>query len=579
MQTINAIRKIIGKSENPKLIADVFEFSKQAYKEKFRASGENYIEHATRVASILSRMGLDVVTIAAALLHDIADDMPMSSQKIQLYEIEKKFGKEIAYLVEKISGLPKIRYSLTININEKKLFTKEKIENLRKMFLALAEDLRVVLIELVSRLDGLNSLSHLAENQQKLYALETLEIFVPVANRLGLAEIRRRLEDLSFYYLFPEKFKWIEINIKEPFEKREIYLKKFIPRLKKILKSERIKFLDINWRAKSYWSTYQKLIKKDMNFEKIHDLLALRIIVKDIQDCYRVLGVIHKYYQPISEEINDYIAKPKVNGYRSLHTTIFSDKEKTTEIQIRTDQMHKEAEYGVCAHWSYKEKIDIEREKDKFVWTKKIPEFWKTFKIDFFSKQVFTFTPKGDVVVLPKGATPIDFAYAIHSEIGNRCELSKIGEKIVPLSHCLENGDIVKIITNKKKKPSPDWLRFVKTNMARSHIKKETEREEPLFNFPIPVFIKKKILEISEKVKKKKSEKELIKKEGPKQIYLAGQKGMLITKAKCCNPGPEDKVRAYITKHRSAVLHRTACENFKKLAENSPDRVINASWE
>ncbi|MDP2741724.1 MAG: HD domain-containing protein [bacterium] len=579
MRTINAIQKIIEKSSDPKLIADVFEFSKQAYREKFRASGENYLEHTTRVAFSLNRMGLDTVTVAAALLHDVADDIPLSSQNIQLHEIEKRFGKEIAYLVEKISGLPKIRYSLTININEKKLFSKEKIENLRKMFLALAEDLRVVLIELVSRLDGLNFLHHLPEEKQKLYALETLEIFVPVANRLGLEEIKRQLEDLSFYYLFPERFKWLEINIKEPFEKREAYLRKFIPRLKKILKSERIKILDINWRAKSYWSTYQKLAKRDMNFERIHDLLALRIIVKDVQDCYRVLGAIHKYYQPISEEINDYIAKPKLNGYRSLHTTIFCDKEKTTEIQIRTDQMHKEAEYGICAHWSYKEKIDLEKEKDKYIWTKEIPTFWKTFKIDFFSKQVFAFTPKGDVIVLPKGATPIDFAYAIHSEVGSHCESAKIGEKIVPLSHCLENGDIVKIITNKKKNPSADWLMFVKTGLAKSHIKKQTEQNEPLFRFPIPIFIRKKILEISELTKKKREEKELMKKEGPRQIYLAGQKSMLITKAKCCNPGPEDKVKAYITKYRSAVLHRTACENFKKLAEKSPNRVIDASWE
>lgn len=579
MRTINAIQKIIDKSSDPKLIADVFEFSKQAYKEKFRASGENYIEHATRVAFNLSHMGLDTVTVATALLHDIADDIPMSSQKIQLNEIEKRFGKEISYLVEKVSGLPKIRYSLAINLNEKKLFTKERIENLRKMFLALAEDLRVVLIELVSRLDGLNSISHLAEEKQKLYALETLKIFVPVANRLGLGEIKRQLEDLSFYHLFPEKFNWIETNIKEPFEKREAYLKKFIPRLKKILKSERIKIVDINWRAKSHWSVYQKLVRHNMDFEKIHDLLALRIIVKDIQGCYRVLGAIHKYCRPISEEINDYIAKPKLNGYRSLHTTVFFDKEKITEIQIRTEQMQKEAEYGVCAHWSYKEKIDLEKEKEKFNWVKEIPTFWKTFKIDFFSKQVFAFTPKGDVIVLPKGSTPIDFAYAIHSEIGNHCESAKIGDKIVPLSYYLENGDIVKIITNKNKKPSSDWLRFVKTSLARSFIKKATEQNEPIFKFPIPVFIKKKILEISELTKKKRGEKELIKKEGPRQIYLAGQKSMLITKAKCCNPTPEDKVKAYITKHRSAVLHRTACENFKKLAEKSPNRVIDASWE
>ncbi|TSC95143.1 MAG: GTP pyrophosphokinase [Parcubacteria group bacterium Licking1014_1] len=579
MREINSIRKIIERSSDPKLIADVFEFSKQAYKEKFRASGENYIKHAARVALSLNRMGLDAVTIAAAFLHDIADDMPISSQKIHLHEIEKRFGKEIAYLVEKISELPKIRYSLTININEKKLFTKEKIENLRKMFLALAEDLRVVLIELVSRLDGLNSLRHLPEEKQKLYALETLEIFVPIANRLGLGEIRRQLEDLSFYYLFPEKFKWLEINIKEPFEKRETYLRRFVPRLKKILKSEKVKFLDVNWRAKSYWSACQKLLKRDMDFEKIHDLIAIRIIVKDIQSCYRVLGIIHKNFEPISEEINDYIAKPKPSGYRSLHTTVFCEEEKITEIQIKTEEMHKEAEYGICAHWSYKEKIDLEKEQEKFSWVKEVPTLWKTFKIDFLKRQIFIFTPQGDVIALPKGSTPIDFAYAIHSEIGNHCESAKITGKIVPLSHLLENGDIVEIITNQKRKPSHDWLKFAKTNLAKNHIKKFAEKKESSFKIPIPHFIKKRVLEIAERLQKRKEEKIKIKKEKPKQIYLAGQKGILVHVAKCCNPQPEEEVRAYLSQHRAAVLHKISCSNFKKIAEKFPEKIIDASWK
>lgn len=573
------IQKIIKKSSDPQLIENAFEFAKQAYREKFRASGENYIEHALRVASQLDQMGLDPTTIAAGLLHDIADDIPDSAKRVEIVAIEKKFGKEIAFLVEKIADLSKVRYSLVINIKERKIFTKDKIEDLRKMFLALAEDLRVAIIELVSRLDGLNFLNYLSEEQQKLYAIETLEIFVPVANRLGLSQIRRQLEDLSFSYLFPKKFKWLEENIKEPFVKREKYLRKFIPHLKEIFKKERVKIIDINYRAKSYWSCYHKLIRHDMDFNKIHDLLALRIIVADIENCYRVLGIIHKYFKPISEEINDYIAKPKPNGYRSLHTTVYSNENTITEIQIRTDQMDKEAEYGVCAHWSYKEKIDLKKDSEKFNWVKEVPNFWKTFKIDFFKNQIFVFTPRGDVIILPKNSTPIDFAYAVHSEIGNHTEAAKIGGKIVPLSYALKNGDIVEIITNKRRMPSRDWLRLVKTSLAKSQIKKIVEENESGFKIPFAGFIKKKIIEISEVAKKLKEGKQKIRAGKPRQIFLAGQKGMMVHIAKCCNPQPEDKVKAYLTKYRAAVLHRTSCENFQKLAKKFPDKIIDASWE
>ncbi|MCX6719617.1 MAG: HD domain-containing protein [Candidatus Staskawiczbacteria bacterium] len=574
----NDIQKIIKKSSNPKLIEEAFEFAKEAYKGKNRISGENYIFHAVRVAQMLNNMGLDPTTTAFGILHDLVDDVPDSTRNAEIKSIEKKFGKELSQLIRHISELRKIRYSLSIGVREKKTFTREKIENLRRMFLALSGDLRVVLVELVSRLDGLNLLHYLPEDQQKVYALETLQIFVPVANRLGLNEIRRNLEDTAFLYLFPDRFKWLKENIKEQYEERETYLKKFIPHLKKIFKKERVVVLDINYRAKSYWSTYQKLLKHDMDFNKIHDLLALRIIAPDVESCYKILGIMHKHFKPISEEINDYIAKPKRNGYRSLHTTVFSNQGKVSEIQIRTEEMHKEAEYGVCAHWSYKEKIDLQKQGQSFEWVKDVPEFWKTFKIDFFTNQVFTFTPRGDIIVMTKGATAIDFAYAVHSDIGNHCESAKVGGKIVQLNHVLENGDVVEITTNKNKKPSKDWLRFVKTSLAKSQIRK-TITVEPGFKFPIPGFIKRKFAEFSEASKKKKEEKELIKKGGIKHIYLAGQKGMLIHLAKCCNPQPGDKVKAYLSQRRAAVLHRTSCSNFKKIAEKFPEKIIDASWE
>lgn len=574
------IQKIIKANSDPKLIESAFDFAKEAYKEKYRISGENYLVHAVRVASILNKMNLDPTTVAFGILHDILDDAPGSAKNIEVKEIEKKFGKEMALLIEKISDLSKLRYSLSVGIRDKKTFTREKIENLRRMFLALAGDLRVVLVELVSRLDGLNFLHFLQEDKQKLFALETLRIFVPIASRLGLSELRRNLEDTAFSYLFPDKFKWLKENIQEKYEEREKYLRKFIPRLKKIFKKERIKIVDINYRAKSYWSTYQKLIKYEMHLDKIHDLIALRIIAADIESCYRALGAIHKHFRPISEEIDDYIAKPKPNGYRSLHTTIFAEEEKTTEVQIRTEEMHKEAEYGVCAHWSYKEKVDLRKEGRNFDWLKDAPDFWKTFKIDFFTNQVFCFTPKGDIIVLPKNSTPVDFAYAVHSDIGNHCESAKISGKIVQLNHILENGDVVEIATNRGKIPSKDWLRFVRTSFAKSHIKKFIGQERPyIFPLSIPGFIKRKIVAISEASKKRRAERQKFGKGGIKQIYLAGQKGMLIHNAKCCNPQQGDKVGAYLAQNRGAVLHKLSCSNFKKIAEKFPEKIIDASWK
>lgn len=573
------IRQIIEKSPNPRIIEDAFEFAEMAYKDKYMVSGENYIHHATRVALALDKMNLDPETIAFGILHDVLDDKSKALRETESKAIEKKFGKEIRQLMEKISEIRKIRYSLEINLKAKKSFTRERFENMRRMFLALASDLRVVLVELMSRLDSLNFLEYLPEDKQKLHSLETLQIFVPIAHRLGLSEIRRKLEDISFAHLFPKKFKWLNENIKEEYEEREKYLQKFIPRLRKMLKKGRVKTVDINYRAKSYWSTYKKLAKKNMDFESIHDLLAVRVIVKDIECCYRALGVIHNHFKPISEDIDDYIAKPKPNGYRALHTTIYSDADKITEIQIKTGEMQKEAEYGICAHWSYKENIDLKKRSKNFEWVQDVSEFWKNFKIDFFPDRVFAFTPKGDIISLPKDSTPVDFAYAVHSDIGNHCEFAKINGKIVQLNRPLENGDIVEISINKNKKPSKDWLRFVKSTMARSHIRKLTSEREGGFKLPIPGFIRRKIIEISEAAKKKKEEKELIKKEGPGQIYLAGQKGMLIHLAKCCNPRPGDKVKAYITQRRAAVLHRTSCENFIKISEKFPEKIVDASWE
>ncbi len=574
----NKINTLLKNTTEPKLLQTAFEFAKHSYEGKKRIFQESYLAHVLDVAEILKNMGLDPQTVAASLLHDVVDDLPLSAQKIQLEEIKKKFGEEIKFLVERTSELGKIRHPLAINFEKKPQITDEKFENIIKMFLAEAKDIRAVLIELVSRLDNLSHLYNLPEEQQKIFALETLKIYVPIAERLGIWEVKSKLEDIAFSYLFPQKYEWIKTYIKKEGEERRKYLKLFAKKLRKILKKERVEIVGIHWREKTYWSTYQKLLKKNMDIEKIHDLLALRIIVNGINNCYKTLGIIHKYYTPLEEEIDNYIAKPKPNGYRALHTTVFSEKGQIAEIQIQTPEMQKEAEYGVCAHWAYKEKVDLMENKEQFELTKEIPQFWKNFKIDFFTNKVFVFTPRGDVIELPKDSTPVDFAYAIHSEIGNHCEAAKVNGKIVNLSQPLKNGDIVEIIVNKKRWPSLDWLRFVKSNLAISQIKKSTAKNFLLFKIPylekIPYFIKRKLFEVSEKIEKKE-----IKKRELKEIYIAGEKGILVTKAKCCRPEPTDEVAAYLSKYRAAVLHKKNCKNLQKLVKKFPEKVVEARWE
>lgn len=566
------LNKLAASIKDPGFIREVFAFAEQKYGSAKRQNfDESYIEHVFNVAEILAGMNVDETTIAAGILHDIADLHNTAENKREaLGELEKKFGKDIAALVERNAELQRIYYSFHAGRKENVL-TPAKAETIRRMFLAIARDLRVVLIDLASRIDGLGKISNLSPEMQKIYATETLEIFVPIANRLGLGEIKRKLEDPAFAVLYSEKYAWLQEHLKEKYEERQKYLKRFIPKLKKILRHEHIDFLDIHFRPKSYWSAYQKLERHQMNFEKLHDLVAIRLIVKDVAACYRTLGILHKHFSPMSGHIQDYIAKSKENGYKSLHTTVFLDNDHISEIQIKTDQMHKEAEYGVCAHWVYKEK---RADKETISWSKEIPELLKTFKIDFFENQIFAFTPKGDIISLPKGATPVDFAYAVHSDIGNHCESAKIHGKIIPLSQELRNGDVVEIITNKNRKPSYDWLAFVKTGFAKNHIKKLAAAIiNPIFF--VPSYVKQKIFgprknlpSVISSPKSKKSE-----------IYLAGQKGVAITMAKCCNPKPGDAAKAYLTKYRAAMLHKVSCDNFQKVSQKYPEKIIEASWE
>lgn len=565
-------QNLIKKSSQPQFLSQVFNFASQLYGDQKWLGGQDfYIDHVLRMATHLQEMGIDETTIAASLLYGAADTSLPIEKKPIIKEIGDKFGPELASLTKRTEELNKIYYSFRVNNTGQ--FDEEKKENLRRMFFAIAKDLRVILVKISSRIDGLNRLDYLSPETKKLYAIETLDIFVPITNRLGLGEVKRNLEDLAFAYLYPEQLSWLKNSIKDKYESRKRYLAKFIPKIKKILKHDHIPVINVDYRAKSYWSTYQKLQRHNMDFEKLYDLVALRIIVKDVATCYKLLGVVHKTFQPLSGQIQDYIAKPKDNGYKSIHTTVFLGKDTVSEIQIRTEEMHEEAEHGICAHWAYKENINLHKNPEYLKLAKEIPEFWKTFKIDFYENLIFVFTPKGDIRVLPKGSTPVDFAYAVHSDIGNHCEGAKIDGKIIPLSHPLASGDIVEIITSPKKKPSQDWLKFVQTSFAKSHIKKIFAATlNPILS--VPTFIKKKVFRIADKPKEEPTPP----KKRPPEVLIGGQKGIAVSFAKCCSPQYGDIARVYLAPHRAAVLHKISCKNFQEIQKKFPEKIIDASW-
>ncbi len=569
------LQKIIKDSPDPKLIKKAYEFAEKAHKGQKRKSGEDYIIHPLYTAFYLCEMKLSPNTVAAGLLHDVVDDTPITQE-----EIKKEFGKDIAFLVQGISKLGKIKYR-----------GKERyIENLRKVFFAMAKDIRVILIKLCDRLHNLETLKYLPTEKAKRIALETLEIYAPISFRLGIRNLTGRLEDAAFPWAYPFEYQQLVKQVKDKYEQRRKYLDKVKPIVAKRLRKERILPIEIHYRSKRYWSLYKKLQRYDQDLNKIYDLVALRIIVKDIKDCYKTIGIIHKLWKPLPRRIKDYIASPKPNGYRSLHTTVFCMNGKITEFQIKTPQMHKEAEYGIAAHWYYSEqkglKAYIRRlitkppEKD-LKWIKQLGEYQEktrdfssdkyleSLKIDFFSNRIFVFTPQGDVIDLPEGATPIDFAYAIHTEVGNLCQQARVDGKIASLNYPLQNGNLVEIITNKNRKPSRDWLKFVKTNLARyrikSSFKEEIKIEKKQIISPVPLPSPKKIAKIkSPKITK---------------IFLAGETGMQTNLAKCCSPQIGDKIIGYITQNSGATIHRAGCKNLKRLQKKWPQKVIEASWK
>lgn len=470
------IERILGviKKKHPEadttMVELAYEMAEKAHQGQKRMSGEDYIQHSLETAYRLAEMDIDMPTIIAGLLHDVPEDTSVS-----LEDVEKDFGKEVAGLVKGITKLGTIKYR----------GLERYAENLRKMFVAIAEDVRVVFIKFADRIHNLQTLYALEPVKQQRIAKETLEIYAPIANRLGMVELQNEMEDMAFQYVYPEEYKWVVETSKKKFDERRREAEKVIKKIKAYLAENGFRPLDIYGRAKRYYSFYNKLLRKDMEIDRVYDLVALRIIVGDVNECYRVLGLIHSLAKPMTGRVKDYIAQPKPNGYRSLHTTVYFEN-KIVEFQIRTKEMDEEAEWGIAAHWEFKhaggKKTKILVETEKLKWIKALmeqsseeyrpEEYLDKIKMDFFKNRIFVFTPKGDVIDLPDGAIPIDFAYHIHTFIGDHATGAKINGQMSNLTNRLKSGDMIEIVVDKKRtKPSEEWLLAVKTNLARDKIK------------------------------------------------------------------------------------------------------------
>lgn len=456
-------------------VARAYVFAEKAHATQKRKSGEPYFNHVRATAEILSEWHMDDATVAAGLLHDTVEDTGTP-----LADITREFGDEIAFLVDGVTKLGQLKYR----------GAERRSENMRKMIIALSQDLRVVFIKLADRMHNMKTLSALPPAKQKRIALETSEIYAPLAYRLGMYSISGELEDLAFSYLSPDEYTWLERTTKEQYAERLSYLESIKPDVEALLKKHNLGPVAIDFRAKRYSSLYRKLLQHTMDLGKIYDLVAMRVIVDTIPECYAVLGVIHEAWPPLPGRIKDYIALPKPNAYRSLHTSVIGPGDKIVEFQIRTKEMHDESEYGVAAHWMYKERgtsepATGEKLASEVTWVRQLREwqdrifgknsdpekFLEAMKVDFFRHRIFAVTPRGEVIDLPMGATPIDFAYHIHSEVGDEASGARVNGTLVPLDHELTSGDMVEIIRQKGKKASEDWLKFVKTAVARDRIR------------------------------------------------------------------------------------------------------------
>ena len=479
MPNVKEIFDLIGKvnKKDGELISKAYELASRAHEGQKRLSGEPYFVHVFETAKTLAKLGMDAQTIAAGLLHDTLEDTPVTEE-----EIKKEFGEDILFLIKGVTKLGSLKYR----------GHDRHVESLRKFFIAMANDLRVVIIKFADRLHNLRTLEYAPEEKRHRIAVESIEVYAPLANRLGMGKLKGDLEDAAFPFAFPKEYMQIEEIIKEKKGLYEKYLTEVSEKLKSELRKNKIKVVEINYRIKHKYSLYKKLLKYNMDIDKIYDIVALRVVVDTVEECYRVLGLVHSLWNPLPGRIKDYIALPKPNGYRSIHTTIFTGLGGIAEIQIRTEEMHAEAAYGIAAHFAYKEQGEkkVRDDKDKFKWIEELKElkyspddpknFFNHLKMDFFNDRIFIFTPQGDVIDMPEDSTPIDFAYAIHSDIGDHTSGAKINGKMSTIFSKLKNGDIVEIATKKDAHPSSKWLENAKTAIAKKHVKSYLEKNSLL---------------------------------------------------------------------------------------------------
>ncbi len=640
IQDIIEKRKEHSRWPDTKLIIKAYNLAKEHHGDQCRKSGEPYIIHPLQVAYILADIGLDDSTIAAALLHDVVEDTDLTNE-----DIVKEFGQEIADMVAGVTKLGKLQFTTT---------EEQQVEDYRKMFLAMGKDIRVILIKLADRLHNMRTLKYLSRERQIANAKETMELYAPLANRLGVYSLKWELEDLAFKYLYPEEYHEIVEGLDKKREERLKFIEKIINDIRGELKRQKID-AEVTGRAKHLYSIYRKMQRDNKTLDQIYDLFALRILVNSVKDCYAALGVVHEMYNPMPGRFKDYISVPKKNMYQSIHTTLLGEKGTPFEIQIRTWDMHRVAEYGIAAHWAYKEanygkkgKQVVKVEEDKLSWLRETlewqkdmqdpQEFLETLKTELFEDEVRVFSPKGKILILPRDATPIDFAYYIHEEIGNRMIGCKINSKMMPIITKLKNGDIVEILTSDSPKgPSRDWLKFIKTTKAKNKIQswfKKEQREDNIirgkeliekeikrigmsytelfkqeyvnsalekykfktiddmyasvgFGAISQVKIIARMLqeyrknhneeEIEEKIEELSKLKKNPTKPSSNGIIVKGIDNCLVKLSKCCNPVPGDKVIGFITKGRGVSVHRTDCVNVKDLIEQE-DRIIDVEW-